>query len=182
MSERAAQLFQTADRQIGDLIALLGAAEDAALHAPCPGREKLGDGTIAAVAMHTADNYHRIAGYLGGEAQPAHRKPDRGRRIPVLGGAHERRGGHDHSGGEVEYRSDNIDPRILLDRLETARVQLGPLAELSDEQLAVAPPASEMRFTDGKRTLEQIVDSLLNHQRQQCTALSAALASPGRAT
>jgi hypothetical protein len=31
-----------------------------ALHLPCAGREKLGDGTVGAVAMHTADNYLRI--------------------------------------------------------------------------------------------------------------------------
>jgi hypothetical protein len=181
MSERATQLFQTADRQIADLIALLGAADDPALHAPCPGREKLGDGTVAAVAMHTADNYHRIAEYLGADAQSGDHKPDRRHRIPVFGGAHNRRGGHDHSRGAGEYRSDKIDPRSLFERLETARARLSPLAELSDERLATVPPASEMRFVDGQRTLEQIIVSLLNHQRHQCDALAVALAGSGRA-
>jgi hypothetical protein len=181
MSERATQLFQTADRQIADLIALLGAADDPALHAPCPGREKLGDGTVAAVAMHTADNYHRIAEYLGTDAQSGDRKPDRRHRVPVFGGAHSLRGGHGHTGGAGEYRSETIDPRSLLERLERARARLSALAELSDERLAAVPPASEMRFADGQRTLEQIVVSLLNHQRHQCGALAAALAGPGRA-
>jgi hypothetical protein len=34
------------------------------------------------------------------------------------------------------------------------------------------PPADEMRFADGQRTLEQVVVSLLNHQRRQCAALA----------
>ncbi len=181
MSERATRLFQTADEQISDLMALLDAADDAALHAPCAGREKLGDGSVAAVAMHTADNYHRIAEYLDADAGPGHRKPARRHGIPGFGGAHKRRGGHDHSGGGREYRSDKIDRRSLLERLETARARLSPLAELSDEQLTAVPPASEMRFADGQRTLEQIVVSLLNHQRHQCDALSVALDDSGRA-
>lgn len=175
MSERATELFQTADKQIGDLITLLGEADDAALRAPCAGREKLGDGTVAAVAMHTADNYHRIAEYLGADAQPTSRRPIRRHRIPVFGGAHNRPGGHDHGDRMATYRSDKIDPRSLLERLETARARLRPLSELSDERLAAVPPADGMRFADGQRTLEQIVVSLLNHQRHQCGVLAAAL-------
>ena len=98
MSERATQLFQTVDDQISNLIALLDAADDTALREPCAGREKLGDGSVVAVAMHTADNYHRIAEYLDADAQPAHRKPDRRHRIPVFGGGHSRPGGHEDSG------------------------------------------------------------------------------------
>jgi hypothetical protein len=29
---------------------------------PCPGRGKLGDGTVGAVATHTTDSYHHVAG------------------------------------------------------------------------------------------------------------------------
>ena len=181
MSERATQLFQTADAQIGDLIALLGAADAAALHAPCPGREKLGDGTVAAVAMHTADNYHRIAEYLGADPQPRSRTAKRRHRIPASLGAHRRHGRRDHSDAMAAYRAENIDPPSLLERLETARARLRPLSELSDEQLAAVPPADEMRFADGQRTLEQIVVSLLKHQGHQCGALAAALGHTRRA-
>ena len=180
MSERATQLFQTADEQISDLIALLGAADEAALHAPCPGREKLGDGTVAAIAIHTADNYHRIADYLSPTTQPSAHKPQRRHRIPAFRGAHNPRGGPDHSDSAAAYRADNIDPRSLLERLATARARLSPLAELSDERLAAVPPAGDIRFADGQRTLDQIVVSLLNHQRHQCDALGAALAGSGQ--
>ena len=50
MTERAKQLHTTIDGQITELIAFLSTTDDATLRMPCPGREKLGDGTIAAAA------------------------------------------------------------------------------------------------------------------------------------
>jgi hypothetical protein len=64
MSERGQQLHATADQQIAVLIDLLATLDDSTLRLPCPGREKLGEGTIAASAQHTADNYRRIAGFV----------------------------------------------------------------------------------------------------------------------
>jgi hypothetical protein len=177
--ERAAQLFQIADEQISDLIALLGAAEEAALHAPVAGREKLGDGTVAAIAMHTADNYHRIGEYLNATTQPGPLTPETRHPMPAFGRAHRRHRRPDHS-DTAAYRAGNIDPHNLLDRLATARAKLTPLAELPDARLAAVPPVSEMRFADGQRTLDQIIVSLLNHQRHQCDALAAALAGSDR--
>ena len=168
--------MQTADEQISDLIALLGAADEAALRAPCAGREKLGDGTVAAIAMHAADNYHRIAEYLIATTEPRSHTPPRRHHIPSFRGAHSPRGGADHGAGGAAYRADDIDSRRLLERLATARARLTRLAELSDERLAAVPPAGDIRFADGERTLEQIVAGLLNHQRHQCEALAVALA------
>jgi hypothetical protein len=64
MSARAQRLHATADRQIAELTERLGAARDADFARPCPGRDKLGDGTIGAVAAHTAGNYRRIAAFV----------------------------------------------------------------------------------------------------------------------
>jgi hypothetical protein len=64
MTERGQQLHAIADGQIVELIDLVSALDQAALRLPCPGREKLGDGTIAASARHTADNYQRIAAFV----------------------------------------------------------------------------------------------------------------------
>lgn len=58
MGERGTDLLETADRQISELIGLFTAQGKAALSLPCPGREPLGDGTVAALALHTADSYH----------------------------------------------------------------------------------------------------------------------------
>src|SRR6516164_2669297 len=64
MTERTSQLHATADEQIGELLDLISTIDEATARRPCPGREKLGDGTVAANARHTADNYQRIAAFL----------------------------------------------------------------------------------------------------------------------
>jgi hypothetical protein len=163
MNERGTQLQETANSQISELIDLISARGDGALRLPCPGREKLGDGTVAACAMHTADNYHRIAGFLQGQR----------------GGGHTRIAKFLHRHGEDKhqdnYRADNIDLPALLDRLSAGRVALSVLADLTEAQLDTVPPASEMKFCDGQRTLQQIVTNLLNHQSHQLEALRTAI-------
>jgi len=64
MSERGNQLLETADRQIGELIGLVSRGSEADLSRPCRGRDKLGNGTVGALASHTADSYLRIAAFL----------------------------------------------------------------------------------------------------------------------
>ena len=181
MTERAAQLFQTADGQMSDLITLLSAADGAALHLPCPGREKLGDGTVAAVAMHTADNYVRIVEYLAADLPASPSKQEHRHSAPLSPTVHGPRSGHGHDDRAAGYAAQAINRQRLLDRLAIARARLSVLAELSDERLAAVPPASDMRFADGQRTLEQIVIGLLQHQRHQLDALAAALAGSGPA-
>ena len=47
MTVRGAELLRTASQQIDTLIDLLSQQPEAALSLPCPGRENMGDGTIA---------------------------------------------------------------------------------------------------------------------------------------
>jgi hypothetical protein len=155
MGERGAQLLDTADRQISELIELLSTAGDTALKLPCPGREKLGDGTVGATASHTADRYLHIAEFLEATVD--------GRRAHTPG---------DHGGN---HGAENLDLGDLLERLSATRQPLGLLAELSDEQLDAVPPASDMRFCDGRRTLGQILASLFKHQGHQVDAVKRAL-------
>jgi hypothetical protein len=87
MTERAQQLHATTDAQISELMSLISTLDDAALRLPCPGREKLGDGTIAASARRTADSYQRIGAFVqtSGRMSGTH-QPDqhRAHRIPRL--------------------------------------------------------------------------------------------------
>jgi hypothetical protein len=162
MNERGTQLQQTADGQISELIALISTRGEAALRLPCPGREKLGDGTVAACAMHN-DNYHWMAGFLRGHS----------------GGGHARIAKFLHRHGEDKhqdnYQADNIDLPALLERLSAGKAALSILADLAEAQLDTVPPASEMKFCDGQRTLQQVVTSLLNHQSHQLDALRMAI-------
>jgi hypothetical protein len=74
------------------------------------------------------------------------------------------------------YRAEDVAVSDLLDRLESAKHALAVLARLDDGTLDAVPLAGDMKFADGERTLEQIVTSVLNHQRHQVDALAAALA------
>jgi hypothetical protein len=164
MNQRASQLQETANGQISELIGLISTRGEAALRLPCPGREKLGDGTVAACAMHTADNYHRIAAFLQGPRGGGHT------RIAKL--LHR----HREDQHKDNYQADNIDLPALLDRLSTGGAALNVLADLTDAQLDAVPPASEMKFCDGQRTLQQIITNMLNHQNHQLDALTTAIA------
>ena len=163
MNERGTQLQETANGQISELIALISASGEAGLRLPCPGREKLGDGTVAACAMHTADNYHRIAGFLQGQ-----RGVGRTRIAKLL---------HRHRGDQHRdnYQADDIELPALLDRLSAGRAALSVLADLTEAQLDSVAPASETKFCDGQRALQQIVTNLLHHQSHQLEALRRAI-------
>ncbi len=183
MNAQATQLLGMADRQMSTLIGLLSGADDAALHRPCPDRETLGDGTVAAVAQHTADNYLRIAAWLQATADNpearSHARPPGHGITPIL-----QTRGHgppDHATSSHRERMDRysaqrVDLPALLDQLSTARSTVGRIGELTDQQLDTVPPASDMKFCDGQRTLEQILAGLLRHQGHQIDTAARALA------
>jgi hypothetical protein len=156
MSTRSQRLLEESIQQIDTLADSLSRAGAAALVRPCPGRGKLGDGTVGAVATHTTENYHHVAEFL---------------RATAGAGASHRSSEHGTGYGAVD-----VDLGDLLDRLAAAKHALAVLAQLDDRVLDTAPAAGDMKFADGVRTLEQIVASVLKHQRHQVDALAAALA------
>jgi hypothetical protein len=182
MTERGEQLYATADGQIAELIGLISTLDEATLRRPCPGREKLGDGTIAAAVRHTADNYRRIAAFVQtsdrmsgthAPAQPAgHRLP---RFVRALG--HGPADHTEHGAGpgqhDDQYTAGNIDLDALVKQLTASRDTLARVAVLTDSQLEAIPPKDSFRVCDGQRTLEQVLASLLRHQSHQLVALKA---------
>ncbi len=188
MTERGGQLHATADAQVAELIALLSTLDETALRLPCPAREKLGDGTIAAAVQHTTDNYQRIANFVQTSARMSGgHEPTKngGHRIPrflrALGhrpADHRAASDAEHdpgSGHADQYSADNIDPAALTRQLSRTRNSLGQVAELTDRQLDAIPPKDSFRFCDGRRTVEQVLASLLKHQRHHVDALTAAI-------
>jgi hypothetical protein len=184
MTERAERLHSTATGQIEQLSALVASIDQAALRLPCPGREKLGDGTVGALVSHTADNYQRIAGFvqtsdrMSAEHNPtehdAHRMP---RSIRARGHGPAQHADHAPGAGEHDngYSADNIDPSAVIAQLSVSCDGLGRLAELTDSQLDAIPPNDSFRFCDGQRTLEQVLTSLLTHQSHQLQTLQTTL-------
>lgn len=183
MTERGNALHATSDPQIAALIDLMSTVDEAALRLPCRGREKLGDGTVAACARHTADNYQRIAAFVqtSDRMSAAHAASQHnGHRIPrflrAFGHGPADHGEHGPGAGQHEdsYSADNIDLSTVVTQLSASRGTLGQVAELTDSQLDAVPPKDSFRFCDGQRTLEQVLASLLKHQSHQVDALKAA--------
>jgi hypothetical protein len=146
MAARAEALLSTAIGQVDTLIEFVSGLGDADLRRPCPGREKLGDGSVGTLVAHTAANYQRIATFAAGA---------------------EVEGRHGHlaaaGGGEADE---------LRERLAGARQDLGRIAVLDERQLDSIPPEGAFRFCDGKRSLEEVVTALLTHQGHQVDALA----------
>ncbi len=154
MSVRAEELHSKADDQVGKLIDLVSAFDDADLRRPCPGREKLGDGSVGTLIAHTADNYLRIAALLGTADHSAE-----GPRSP-----------RDHGHGDLPA-AGGADAAELRRRLTSARTDLSAIAALDDRRLDSIPPEGAFRFCDGKRNLEEVLAALLTHQGHQVEAL-----------
>jgi hypothetical protein len=185
MTERADQLHATADEQISELIDLASRLDGTSARLPCPGREKLGDGTVAACAQHTADNYQRIAAFvknsdeMSGAHEPrrrsGHSVPPAVRRLrhgPTRTTTH----GAAVARHDAQYTADNVDLEAVVRKLSASRAALQRIARLTDNQLDASPPDGSIRFCDGQRTLEQVLASLLKHQGHQIETLRAAVA------
>lgn len=166
MSERGTQLLETANRQIFELISLLSTQGESALKLPCPGREKLGDGTLGATASHVANVYHLLARFLQAN----------GHMLGTRAGSRPGRGDSSHTD---EHGSERIDLQRLLQQLSDASSAVSPLADISDEHLSSVPPAGSFRFCDGHRTVEQVITNSLNHQSHHIDALKTAVTSEG---
>jgi hypothetical protein len=177
VSDAGPRLHTTANGQIAELIELFSTREEAVLSLPCPGRAKLGEGTVAACASHAADNYLRIAAFLDSveKTPPAHGHGGGPHRTPSSLTARDHASGPGHGGHGVAHTAEQVDRQSLLQRLSAAGGALSALAALTDEQLDAVPPAGNMKFCDGQRTLEQIITNLLNHQSHQLDAIRAAL-------
>lgn len=176
MSERGERLHGAADAQVAELIRLIARADRDSLHRPVPGREKLGDGTLAALVQHTADNYRRIADFALADDDDVH--PARGGRrilrlLRVPG--HRPPQGHGRGPHAHSYVAAEVDPEALGRSLATTRERLAPLARLEDDRLDAAPPAGSFRFCDGRRTREEVFVALLDHQRHQLEAIRTAV-------
>jgi hypothetical protein len=154
MTERAAQLHAIADAQVDSLVDMVSGLDEAGLRRPCPGREKLGDGTVGALAAHTAANYGRIGMFVAA------------------------RGTEPGSHGEAGHQPfpSVADPDQLLDQLSAARGYLAQIAALTDRDLGEIPAKDSFRFCDGQRNLDQVLTGLLKHQEHQVAALRAAAA------
>ena len=167
MSERGTRLMAKADRQLSEMIEFFGTLDEADLDKPCPdeGAEDSDGDTIGAVAAHIAQGYHFLGKFLQTEGY-----------VPGSPSTGNRKGrGHRYKPG----RGRTFPPAALpdvVDRLTAGKAPIGLLADLTDEQLDSVPPAGSSRFSDGSRTLEQVIDEVIAHQAAHLVTRKRAVA------
>ena len=167
MSERGTRLMAKADRQLSEMIEFFGTLDKADLHKPCPG-ESTEDGagdTAGAVAAHMSQGYRFLGKFLQADGYVAE--------SPATGN----RKGRGHRYRPCHGRT--LPPAVLpdmVDRLTGGKAPIGLLADLTDEQLDSVPPAGSSRFSDGRRTLEQVIDKVIAHQAAHLMTLKRAVA------
>ena len=176
MGDRGTRLMAKADGQLSETIEFFATLEEADLRKACTdeGAEDSSGGTVAAVAAHTAEGYHqlgrflRAAGYVPGLPETG---SDRGRGHGGRDRGQDRGQEHRHAHGHA--------PDALPDmrgRLSEGKVPIGLLAELTDEQLDGLPPAGSSPFSDGRRTLDRVIEAAIAHQAAHLLALKRAVA------
>jgi len=151
--------MRKASRQLDEMVEFFGTLDEADLRNPCPDDDtgdSAGD-TVGAVAAHMAQGYHFLGRFLQAEGYVSG--------PPSTGNKHS----HDH-GHAPEALPD------IRDRLTGGKAPIGLLADLTDEQLDSVPPAGSSRFSDGSRTLEQVVDAAIAHQAAHLVTLQRAVA------
>lgn len=107
-------------------------------------------------AAHIAEGYHFIVRFL--------------RSVGYIPGA--------PADGSIHGRGPEPTQPELRKRLAAARHEVGIIADLTDEQLDSVPPAKSSRFSDGRRTLEQVIEEAIAHQAEHLSDLRSAMWSP----
>ena len=167
MSERGTRLMAKADSQLSEMIEVFGTLNEADLHKPCPDESpEDSDGiTVGAVAAHMAQGYHFLGKFLQAD-----------RYLPESPATGNRKGrGHRYRPGHGRTFPPAALPDVV-DRLTAGKAPIGLLADLTDEQLDSVPPAGSSRFSDGSRTLEQVIYEVIVHQAAHLVTLKRAVA------
>ena len=156
MSQRGTELLVKVTRQVDDIAEVFDRLGEADLARADPGRQGR---TIGEAAGHIAEGYHFLVRFLASMGHVPGRPP----------------------GGSIHGRGPELALASLRTRLAEAKAEVGIIAGLTDEQLDSVPPPKSSRFSDGRRTLEQLIEEVILHQAQHLSDLTSALASPAQA-
>ena len=156
MSQRGTDLLDRVTRQIDDIAEVFDRLGEAELARADPEREGR---TIGEAAGHIAEGYHFLVRFLTSAGHVPGSPP----------------------GGSIHGRGPELALHSLRARLAEARAEVGIVANLTDQQLDSVPPPKSSRFSNGRRTLEQLIEEVIVHQAQHLSDLKSALASPAGA-
>ena len=150
MSTRGAQLLDRVTKQIDDIAEVFASLKEADLMKPDPERQGR---TVGDSAAHIAEGYHFVARFL----QSAGHVPE----APA--------------GDHVHARPTALSSPELRKRIAEARNAAGVIAGLTDDRLDSIPPPKSSRFSDGRRTLEQVIEEAIGHQAGHLAQLTRAV-------
>jgi hypothetical protein len=153
------ELMEKVRRQLDESAAVFAALDDADLSKRCPDEAGDATGTVGAAAAHLAEGYARLGRFLHSTGYvPA---------VPAADSEHGHGAGHRH----VPPPATVADVLELLHRVEQPVALLG---DLTDGQLD-SVPAKANRFSDGHRTLRQVIDEMTSHQAAHLASVKQAL-------
>lgn len=149
-------------QQLHESTAVFAALDDAHLSKPCPNENGDATGTVATAAAHLAEGYTRLGRFLHSTGYVA--------AVPASDHDH----GHAHGDGH-RHAPPPTTVADVLELLHRAEQPVALLGDLTDKQLD-SVPAKANRFTDGNRTLRQVINEMASHQEAHLTAIKQVLA------
>lgn len=177
MSDRSVELMMRALDQLDEAAQLLEQSTESQLRRPY---KETADGhsatTVGGAAIHFAQGYGKLGKFLNdaGYISAADRFAPSG----AQGGGHGPHGGHGaHGGGghgahgfagESQLKAPDV-----IKTLDRAREIVGLFEELSDEQLDSVPSVLG-EWSDGRRTLGVVLETLVDHQSEHLESLREA--------
>jgi hypothetical protein len=163
VNEHGIDLMEKVRRQLDESVTVFAALDDAGLSKHCPDEDGTTTGTVAAAAAHLAEGYARLGRFLHSTGYvPAVPAPD-----PAHGHGHAHGDGHRHAPPPATVTE-------VLELLHRMQQPVALLGDLTDKQLD-SVPAKANRFSDGHRTLRQVIDEMASHQAAHLAAVKQAL-------
>lgn len=159
MSERGRELAANISRQLDEIGAFFSTLNEADLRRACTPTIVVGE-----VAAQIAEGYHRLGHFLR-EASSDPTSPADNRSIT-----------HRHPGSIHGERPSVADLSSLVERLLSGKAAIALVADLTGPQLERVPAKGTTMFSNGRRSLAQVIEAAISHQSARLTLLKRAVA------
>ena len=161
MGERGSRLAALAEDQIAQTVEFMSGLSEADLHIPCP--DDRGGSSIGGVAVHAGKGYGQAVRFLQALGimldDPSAVTGAQSQAYAMMHGGR----GHGHDHDHADEHVHNLDDTIAQLKVDSAKAS-EVMCKLTDEQYSLIPPAIGT-MSDGRKNLEQVIESAVEHQR-----------------
>lgn len=176
MGERGSRLAAQAEDQIAQLVEFMSGLSEADLQIPCP--DDRGGSSIGTVAVHAGKGYGQAVRFLQALGimlnDPSAVSGTQSQAYAMMHGGRGHGHDHEHTGEHVHNLDDTI-AQLKADSVVASEV----MRKLTDEQYSLIPPAIGT-MSDGRKNLEQVVESAVEHQLAHLQRMQLACADARR--